>query len=65
MMTTSAQRIDQHLADSARHHRSAQAWSLVLICLGVLMVAVLMWRGLWPPDQAQLQQRDASGTPAG
>lgn len=64
-MTTSSDRIDRHLADSARHHRHAQTWARVIIGLAVVAIVLLFLRGLWPPSEAQLQQRDASGTPAG
>lgn len=64
-MTTSAERVDRHLAEAARHHRHARGWSVVLLGLAVVLIVLLFLRGLWPPSEAQLQQRDASGTPAG
>lgn len=62
-MTPSA--VDRYLADADRHHRGAKAWSRVLIGLAVVVIVLLFLRGLWPPSEAQLQERDASGTPAG
>jgi hypothetical protein len=64
-MSTSAQLVEQHLADSDRHHRRAQAWSGVLLGLGLAVIVLLLMRGLWPPSSTQLQERDAAGTPAG
>lgn len=64
-MTTSAERIDRHLADSARHHRSAQNSAGAVIALAVIVIVLLFLRGFWPPSESQLQQRDPSGTPAG
>ncbi len=64
-MTTSAQRVDRHLADAARHHRHVRGWSVVLLGLAVVVIVLLSLRGLWPPSEGQLQQRAASGTPAG
>ena len=65
MTTTSAERVDEHLAESARHHRGAQTSAGFVIALAVIVIVLLFIRGFWPPSEAQLQQLDASGTPAG